>query len=339
MTREEMQRRCAERRQYAAALLEEAARAKAPVTHTEFARRLGISVQNFQTAKGMRGVVRKLRRHNARFKSAPTLTRDGSEPDIEGSARGVRDLLRRVMAEKESIRRDSEERIRQLMLKLDRLETQLEPAVFPLAAPGCSKPANDPFFEDEPEGACGVTVASATRMLQYAKMVPLAGLVVVRGSADPDRARPRLVDASTPVLELEFEDLEEEAEGARVADRADVLAALEFARGIRGHLVVHSWGGTGRAPAVALAIIAERLGRGKELEALASVLSIERHAMPNRLVVMHADRILNRDGALLAALDERINSHPEDRRNRAARRERILARLASIEITVPLTTV
>lgn len=329
MSREDDQRRWKERVKEAEAQLDELKRAKTPMSHTEFARRLGMSVQNFQTARGMRNVVRKLRRHNARCKSAQARRPDEPRFGGGGAMQELREQLRRVVAERESIRREAEERIRELTAKLDRFEAELEPTFFPLAAGGPQKPANDPFIEDEPDGACGVTVAGASRVLQIARMVPLSGLVIVRGRADGGRVEPRLLDASTPVLELVFEDLDEPAEGARAASEGDVLVALEFARGIRGHLLIHSWAGIGRAPAIALAVITDRLGPGKEPEALASVLSIERQAIPNRLVVEHADRILNRNGALVAALDARIRAH-SDFRSRSARRERILARLASL---------
>jgi predicted protein tyrosine phosphatase len=119
----------------------------------------------------------------------------------------------------------------------------------------------------------------------------------------------------------------------RTATEANVLDALEFARGIRGQLLVHSWGGIGRAPAVGLAIIAARLGPGREPEALASLLSIEPHAVPNRLVIAHADRILKRNGSLLAVLDERTRRRDDDRRARAERHERILERLGAAALT------
>jgi predicted protein tyrosine phosphatase len=328
MTREESQLQCRDRLKSGDTLLEQLGQDKRPMSHTEFARTIGVSVQNLQTAKYMRLLVRRLRKHNGRF-ARVTADRAANrpEPSDRSSDRQLRADLQRLATERESIRLEAERRIRQLEAKLDRLEAErlLEPHVFPLAAG--SRPANDPYFNHEPQGACGVTTAGASRVRRLMRTVPFAGLIGIRGRADVGRVEPSLDEPTTPTLDLEFEDLDEPSEGMRTAAEADVLAALEFARGIRGDLLVHSWAGVGRAPAIALAIIADRVGPGREPEAVASVSSIEPHALPNRLVITHADRILKRNGALLAALDERTRRRDEDCRARADRRERILARL------------
>lgn len=329
MTREEIRLQSRDRVTSAETLLKELKRAKQPMAHTEFAQRIGVSVQNLQTAKYMVQVVRRLRKHNAHF--APVVARrpQGAEVGAGDSERGLRAHLQRLALEKESARLDAERRIRQLQAKLDRLDAEraLESHVFPLAVSG--RAANDPFIEREPEGACGVITAGAGRVCRLTRSTFLAGLIAIRGRADVGRVDPPLDEPTTPRLDLEFEDLDEPNEGARTATEADVLTALEFARGIRGNLLVHSWAGIGRAPAIALAIIADCLGAGHETEALASALSIQPHAVPNRLVIAHADSILKRAGTLLAALDERIRRRDDDRRARSERRERVLARLAT----------
>jgi predicted protein tyrosine phosphatase len=328
MTREELQLQCRDRVASAETLLEELKRAKQPMAHTEFAQRVGVSVQNLQTAKYMVQVVKRLRKHNAHFPSGAAGRPQSSEAGAGDSRRALRAHLHRMALEKESGRLDSERRIRQLQAKLDRLEAEraLEPHVFPLAVSG--QAANDhPFIEHEPEGACGVITAGAGRVRRLTRSTFLAGLIAIRGHADVGRVDPALDEPTTPRLDLEFEDLDEPNDGTRTATEADVLTALEFARGIRGDLLIHSWAGMGRAPAIALAIIADRLGVGREPEALASALSIEPHAVPNRLVIAHADKLLRRNGALLAALDDRTRRREDDRRARADRRDRILARL------------
>ena len=59
---------------------------------------------------------------------------------------------------------------------------------------------------------------------------------------------------------------------------------------------------SGRSAAIALAVIADRLGPGAEREALDRLLAVRPEATPNLVVVELADRILQRSGHLVEAL-------------------------------------
>lgn len=68
-------------------------------------------------------------------------------------------------------------------------------------------------------------------------------------------------------------------------------------------IFVHCYAGVSRSPAVALALYAKALGPGKEREAM--ILTEEsapyKGIWPNSLIVKHADKILDRKGALIQA--------------------------------------
>lgn len=65
------------------------------------------------------------------------------------------------------------------------------------------------------------------------------------------------------------------------------------------HLVIHCNAGISRSTAAAMAILSDLLEPGREGEALAAVLEIQRLAVPNLLVTKHADIVLERNGALM----------------------------------------
>jgi predicted protein tyrosine phosphatase len=62
--------------------------------------------------------------------------------------------------------------------------------------------------------------------------------------------------------------------------------------------------GASRSPALTYVIIADALGQGREKEALKLVLKIRPEAMPNSMVVLLGDELLERSGALMEALRE-----------------------------------
>ncbi|MBP0443148.1 dual specificity protein phosphatase family protein [Roseomonas sp. SSH11] len=113
----------------------------------------------------------------------------------------------------------------------------------------------------------------------------------------------------------------------RMAERADIERALEFGRASAsgGRLLVHCNVGVGRSPAVALAIIADRLGPGREREALDELIRIRPQSVPNLHVLALADAILGRDVALVRTVLEWERDRPE---NTARRRDNRAAHLA-----------
>ena len=61
-----------------------------------------------------------------------------------------------------------------------------------------------------------------------------------------------------------------------------------------------------RSPAIALALLADRLGAGREEEAVRKLLEVARLCTPNRLVVEFADKVLGRKGRLVEACDKAL---------------------------------
>ena len=108
-------------------------------------------------------------------------------------------------------------------------------------------------------------------------------------------------------LRLHFHDLVEGVDGMRPPGQDDVRQLLDHAPILRTAELVycHCFAGISRSTAAAYVLRSLWLGPGRESEALQAVFEDRPIADPNRLVVAHADRLMERGGALLAALDAR----------------------------------
>ena len=119
---------------------------------------------------------------------------------------------------------------------------------------------------------------------------------------DPN-TRERLVVTDRPQIVLAFEDCDDESFGYDVVTDHQVSQALSFMRQhSEGSILIHCYHGVDRSAAMALACLADRLGPGREVEAVAQLLTIRPESTPNLIAVAKADYQLNRDGALIAAL-------------------------------------
>jgi len=115
----------------------------------------------------------------------------------------------------------------------------------------------------------------------------------LRFAPDPGRAH----------LVLQFEDVDTDSLGIRVATLEDVERAVVFARSWTDRsLLVHCFHGVGRSAGVALAILADRLGPGNEAQALEKLLAVRPEVTPNLVVVALADELLRRSGRLVATV-------------------------------------
>ncbi len=138
---------------------------------------------------------------------------------------------------------------------------------------------------------------------------------------DPAAARARKLRFSTaphpPHLVLRFEDVDDEDLGYWTASEDDVREALVFAGQHAGDsILVHCFHGVGRSAGIALAILADRMGAGREDEAVADLFRRRPEATPNLVVVRLADRLLGRRGSLA----ESLMRHEEADRTMAERR-------------------
>lgn len=130
----------------------------------------------------------------------------------------------------------------------------------------------------------------------------------------PDGLSPRFARGQGPRhLVLPADDITDP--GRPLAPRQHhVKAAIRFARVFEARrILVNCHMGISRSTATALAILADRLGAGREEEAVERVCRIRSVSTPNRLIVALADEFLERDGALVEA----VARHPDVARRRA----------------------
>lgn len=150
----------------------------------------------------------------------------------------------------------------------------------------------------------GVTVAGLSQARKHKRRFDAVITVEDPACRPADRLRFSRHPAP-PHLVLTFEDVDHDTLGVRVATREQVSEALEFASAHKGGaLLVHCFHGVGRSAAIALAILAERLGAGRERDALTELLRIRPEATPNLVVVKLSDEILGRGGDLVSTLAE-----------------------------------
>lgn len=123
-------------------------------------------------------------------------------------------------------------------------------------------------------------------------------------------------------LVLRFEDVDRDDGRVWAPSDSDVSEGLAFAaRHRQGSLLVHCRHGVGRSAAMALAILADRLGPGREAEAVRLLFSIRPEATPSLVLVGKADSVLGRSGALASSLAEFESRVPGFAGKRAMRAE------------------
>jgi predicted protein tyrosine phosphatase len=116
--------------------------------------------------------------------------------------------------------------------------------------------------------------------------------------------------------------------------REQVVEGLEFARRfVDLRLLIQCEAGVSRSGALGVAILADRLGPGREQHALEEALRIAPAIIPNLLIVRLADEVLGRDGALTRCVEAWDAQFPAHRYRREfhqalARRDKYAAILA-----------
>lgn len=165
--------------------------------------------------------------------------------------------------------------------------------------------------------AAGIVVSSLRDARR--SYVHFDGVITVEDVAMEDGLR---VPASRKTAQavLRFDDVDFDDRLAAPAQPRQVAEAIAFARGFAGRrLLIHCNAGLCRSPALALAVIADRMGPGRETEAVEALASIRPGAAPNLLVVEIADRLLGRDGALARAWTDRERGNGRVARTRLLR--------------------
>jgi predicted protein tyrosine phosphatase len=135
-----------------------------------------------------------------------------------------------------------------------------------------------------------------------------AGVSDVLSIIDPASPEPEAFASFAPHRRrtLRFDDLLSEVPGMLAPGEADVRAILEFgaeleSRGDTAHVLVHCHGGISRSSAAAALLLAQH-NPGREEDAFMALLEIRPQAWPNTRMVALADALMERHGALSAAL-------------------------------------
>ncbi|CAN7682458.1 hypothetical protein LJR231_005516 [Phyllobacterium sp. LjRoot231] len=111
---------------------------------------------------------------------------------------------------------------------------------------------------------------------------------------------------------MAFSDYDFDDGSGKTATADQVQQAIFFARMFRDHsLLVHCHAGRCRSPAITLAVLADRLGEGREVDAVNGMLRLAPNAAPNLLVLSLAEQVLNRHGKLERAWLDRYEQAEE----------------------------
>lgn len=122
--------------------------------------------------------------------------------------------------------------------------------------------------------------------------------------ASPGHVDAPLADAPPHRLDLRFNDIATPCDGLTPPDEADVAALLGFAASWDGArpLLIHCWAGVSRSTAAAYAIACARSAPRREQDWAERLRAAALTATPNPLIVALADRLLNREGAMIRAI-------------------------------------
>ena len=106
-------------------------------------------------------------------------------------------------------------------------------------------------------------------------------------------------------LRLSLNDIVDPEPGRTPPHEDHIVQIIEFARtwDATAPMLVHCWAGVSRSMASAFAILCERAPRGSEFRIAQEIRERAPHANPNRLMVRLADAYLEREGAMVHAVD------------------------------------
>jgi predicted protein tyrosine phosphatase len=119
----------------------------------------------------------------------------------------------------------------------------------------------------------------------------------------------RVPPGKTSQTVIQFDDTDLTEGRGKAATKEEVKFLLMMGRKHEtSKLLVHCHQGQSRSAAVALGIIADRLGRGAEQRAVSALLAIRPTAVCNSLILSHADTLLCRTGELVKAWKAHLDS-------------------------------
>lgn len=131
---------------------------------------------------------------------------------------------------------------------------------------------------------------------------------------------------------LSFEDLDDPVPDIVTPTEKHVREIVEFGRRHhRNSMLVLCNAGISRSTASALVVLADRAGSGNELGALAAVLERQLDAVPNLLVICHADIQLERSGALIDCVLRWDAGRPANQSRRTANPRAVLQAMGALE--------
>jgi predicted protein tyrosine phosphatase len=123
---------------------------------------------------------------------------------------------------------------------------------------------------------------------------------------DPQTAAPTPPGiAPSHHLRLGIDDISEPIEGSIAPTSDHVANILSFAQGWgrSAPLLVHCWAGISRSTAAAYIMLCDLHGPGHEDAIARALRGRAAHAQPNKLMIRHADMLLNREGRMIAAVE------------------------------------
>jgi len=107
--------------------------------------------------------------------------------------------------------------------------------------------------------------------------------------------------------DFRFDDVVEELPGRVLPSEAEVMRLLRFGQQLSGagarHVLVHCLMGVSRSSAAAAILLAQD-NPGREVEVFEALEDVRPRNWPNRTMIGHADRLLQREGALFRAMVE-----------------------------------
>ena len=131
------------------------------------------------------------------------------------------------------------------------------------------------------------------------------GVITIENSTIEDTVEGpfRMKNSHPPQRVLVFDDIISPMDDYLLPEEWHVRSALRFAgQWAQPSLLIHCHAGMSRSPAIALAVLADRLGAGREEEAVQELMKVAPLCTPNMLVVQLSDRVLEREGRLIDAV-------------------------------------